>query len=108
MSAQRDSSFTYEAVVEGNRKILLRDATKINTYPTVRDSVVKIPSIQYNTIPVVVENKFTPADITATRIQMEEKLPYLYRGYARAGIGNFFTTPIELGYTSGRSKMGEI
>lgn len=105
---QRDSSFTYEAVVEGNRKILLRDATKINTYPTIRDSVVKIPSIQYNTIPVSVENKFIPADISAARIQMEEKLPYLYRGYARAGIGNFFTTPIELGYTSGRSKKGEM
>lgn len=107
-SAQRDSSFTYEAVVEGNRKILLRDATKINSYPTVRDSVVRIPTIQYNVIPVSVENKFAPADIQATRIQMDEKLPYLYRGYVRAGIGNFFTTPVELGYTSGRSKMGEV
>ncbi|MFM7103882.1 MAG: hypothetical protein ACKOW8_00050, partial [Flavobacteriales bacterium] len=106
--AQRDSSFTYEAVVEGNRKILLRDATKINSYPIVRDSVVRIPTIQYNLIPVSVENKFAPADIPATRIQMDEKLPYLYRGYVRAGIGNFFTTPLELGYASGRSKKGEV
>jgi len=106
--AQRDSSFTYEAVVEGNRKILLRDATKINAYPSVRDSVVRIPTIQYSVLPVAVENKFVPTDIAATRIQMDEKLPYLYRGYVRAGIGNFFTTPLELGYTSGRSKRGEV
>ena len=106
--AQRDSSFTYEAIVEGNRKILLRDATKFNTYPTVRDSVVRIPAIQYYTVPVAVENKFSPLPIASTRIQMDEKLPYLYRGYARAGIGNFFTTPVELGYTSGRSKKGEV
>ena len=105
---QRDSSFTYEAIVEGNRKILLRDATKINSYPSVRDSVVRIPTIQYKVIPVAVENKFAPAEISSTRIQMDEKLPYLYRGYARAGIGNFFTTPVELGYTSTRSKKGQV
>jgi len=106
--SQRDSAFTYEAVVEGNRKILLRDATKINSYPVIRDSVVKIPAIQYSTLPVSVENRFEPMAIAATRIQMEEKLLPLQRGYVRAGIGNFFTVPVELGYSSGRSKKGQM
>lgn len=104
--AQIDTTLNLTTVFTGDRRLFLRDANKINVTPQTRDSVVKMTSIFYTTIPTPKINPIEPKLIPAAKINVDEKLGYLYKGYVRAGYGSYNTTPIDLYYTDGRSKRG--
>ena len=57
--AQTDTTKTleYDFLIEGNRRLFLRDANKITVWPQTKDSVVQMTRIQYTTLP-------TPTAIT--------------------------------------------
>ncbi len=105
--AQRgDTTITYDATFEGNRRLFLRDANKISIWPQTRDSVVQMTTIQYTTIPTPKAAFIEPKLIPAAKINVDEKLSYLYRGYIKAGYGTYNTVPVDFYYTDGRSKKG--
>lgn len=107
-SAQTDTTKTleYEFQIEGNRRLFLRDANKITVWPQTKDSVVQMTRIQYTTLPTPTAITIEPRLIQAAKINVDEKLPYLYRGYIKAGWGSYNTTPVDFYYTDGRSKKG--
>lgn len=106
--AQTDTTKTleYDFLIEGNRRLFLRDANKITVWPQTKDSVVQMTRIQYTTLPTPTAITIEPRLIPAAKINVEEKLGYLYRGYIKAGWGSYNTTPIDFYYTDGRSKKG--
>jgi hypothetical protein len=109
VSAQsRDSVIDMESEFTGERKIFLRDANKISTNPIVKEQVVEMTTIQYSTLPTRRTVTIEPKPIAAAKINVEDKLPRLYRGYIRAGAGSYFTTPVDFYYTAGRPILFQI
>lgn len=108
IKAQTDTTKTleYDFLIEGNRRLFLRDANKITVWPQTKDSVVQMTRIQYTTLPTPTAITIEPRLIPAAKINVEEKLGYLYRGYIKAGWGSYNTTPVDFYYTDGRSKKG--
>jgi hypothetical protein len=105
-TAQVDKEINYDAELEGNRRLYLRDANKISVVPQTKDSVMQMTTIQYTTIPTPKTVTIDPKPIPAAKINVDEKLGYLYRGYIKAGYGTYNTLPIDFYYTDGRSKKG--
>jgi len=105
---QTDTTKTleYEFQIEGNRRLFLRDANKVTVWPQTKDSVVQMTRIQYTTLPTPTAITIEPRLIPAAKINVEEKLGYLYRGYIKAGWGSYNTTPVDFYFTDGRSKKG--
>ncbi|MFZ4786364.1 MAG: hypothetical protein ACOYLH_12875 [Flavobacteriales bacterium] len=101
-----DSVMTMEGEFTGERKLFLRDANKISTSPLIKEQVVEMTTIQYSTLSTRRTVTIEPKPIAAAKINVEDKLPRLYRGYIRAGGGSYFTVPIDFYYTDGRSKKG--
>jgi hypothetical protein len=104
--AQRDTTLSFDATFEGNRRLFLRDANKISIIPLTRDSVVQMTTIKYTTLPTPKAVTIEPKLIPAAKINVDEKLGYLYRGYIKAGYGTYNTIPLDFYYTDGRSKKG--
>ena len=105
-SAQVDTTLDYTTTFTGDRRLFLRDADKISITPQTKDSVVKMTSINYTTIPTPKLALIDPKLIPAAKINVDEKLSYLYKGYIRAGYGSYNTVPLDVYYTDGRSKKG--
>jgi hypothetical protein len=101
--AQIDTTLTHVSVFYGDRKLYLRDADKLMINPLTKDSVVKMTSINYTTLPTPKIVLIDPALIPVAKINVEEKLPYLYRGYIKAGYGTYNTSPVDFYFTDGRS-----
>lgn len=104
--AQPDKEIGFDVEFKGDRRLYLRDANKISVVPQTKDSTIKMTSIQYTTIPVPKAVTIDPKLISAAKINVDEKLGYLYRGYIKAGYGTYNTLPIDFYYTDGRSKKG--
>lgn len=106
--AQTDTAVAmeYDFLIEGNRRLFLRDANKITIWPQTKDSVVQMTRINYTTLPTPTAITIEPRLIPAAKINVEEKLGYLYRGYIKAGWGSYNTTPVDFYFTDGRSKKG--
>ncbi len=104
--AQRDSTINMESQFEGELRLFLRDANKLSTTPLIKEQVVEMTEIRYSTLPTRKTFTIEPKPILAAKINVEEKLPRLYRGYIRAGVGTYGTFPVDLYYTDGRSKKG--
>jgi len=105
-SAQKDTSLTIDVIFNGDRRLFLRDANKITIWPQTKDSVVQMTTIQYTTLPTPKAVTIEPEPIPAAKINVDEKLQHLYRGYIKAGYGTYNTTPVDFYYTDGRSKKG--
>lgn len=104
--AQIDTNLTMESQFYGERKLFLRDANKLNVNPLIKEQIVEIPSIKYSTLPTRKTFTIEPGLIPAAKVNVDEKLPYYYRGYVRAGFGSYNTVPVDVYYTDGRSKKG--
>ncbi|MCC6599197.1 MAG: hypothetical protein IT223_00820 [Crocinitomicaceae bacterium] len=105
-TAQIDSTLTQSAEFEGERRIFLRDANKLSTNPLVKEQVSEMTSIKYTTLPTRKIATIEPQLIKAAKINVDEKLGKLYKGYVKAGYGTFFTPIGDFFYTDGRSKNG--
>jgi hypothetical protein len=104
--SQIDTTIDFTTTFHGDRLLFLRDANKLMVSPLTKDSVVKMTAIQYTTLPTPKVVLIEPALIPVAKINVEEKLPYLYRGYVKAGYGTYNTSPIDFYFTDGRSKKG--
>jgi hypothetical protein len=84
-------------------KPTLADAIKINTNPSINDSVPAIPKLDYSNINKTFVTDFKVEPITPAKMK-GEPLQKLNNNYAKIGIGNYFTTNLEAYIGSGRSK----
>ncbi|MFN0032071.1 MAG: hypothetical protein ACKVOR_07930 [Flavobacteriales bacterium] len=99
-------SLNFESTFGGDRRLFLKDANKLSTWPQTKDSVVQMTTIKYTTLPTPKSITIEPALIPAAKINVEEKLPYLYKAYIKAGYGTYNTAPVDFYFTDGRSKKG--
>jgi hypothetical protein len=104
--AQYDTTLSMESEFVNNRKLFLRDANKLSLAPEIKVQEVPMTGIQYSTLPTRKNFDIQPSLIAAAKVNVDEKLPYYYRGFVRAGFGSYNTVPAELYYTDGRSKKG--
>lgn len=102
----QDTTINIGATFEGERVNQLRDASKLSTWPEIKEQEVPMTSIRYTTLPTRKLPAAEPELITAARINVDEKLQKLYRGYIKAGYGSYFTPLVDAYYTDGRSKKG--
>ncbi|MFN8699584.1 MAG: hypothetical protein ACK500_12315 [Flavobacteriales bacterium] len=107
MMAQRDTVLTQSAEFEGERKLFLRDANKLPNDAVIREQVSQMTTIKYSTLPTRKIATIEPQLIQAARVNVDEKLAKLYRGYIKAGYGSYFTPLVDAYYTDGRSRRGE-
>jgi hypothetical protein len=104
--AQVDTTLTMESQFTSERKLFLKDANKLSTNPLVKEQIVEIPSIKYSTLPTRKTFTIDPQLIPAAKVNIDQKLPYYYRGFVRAGFGTYNTVPVDVYYTDGRSRKG--
>jgi hypothetical protein len=104
--SQRDSTLSMESTYQDERKLFLRDANKLSTTPQIKEQVVEMTTINYTTIPTRKTFTIVPQPITPAKVTVDEKLPFYYKGYVRAGFGSYNTVPVDIYYTDGRSKKG--
>lgn len=94
------------ATFEGEQEHIVKDANKQSSIPKLKLNVVDIPPITYNLIPNKLSVQIEPTLIKPAKVNVEEPLTKLYRGYARGGFGLYTTTLGELYYMDGRSRNG--
>ncbi|MGB1032563.1 MAG: hypothetical protein ACPGWM_08100, partial [Flavobacteriales bacterium] len=91
LNAQTDT-LNMQVTFTGNHTNVLKEAKKLPNTPQPFESIVEIPSIKYTLIPNKQQVDIVPAKIKPVKVNVEEKLAKLYRGYAKAGFG-LYTTP---------------
>ncbi len=95
-----------DLTIYGVQQLEIRDADKFQSWPKYKDNVVEIPAISYSLIPNKIEATIVPPPIKPAKINVEEKIKKLYKGYARAGFGIYANTLVDLYYMDGRSRKG--
>jgi len=106
--AQLDKELTESAEFEGERKLFLRDANKLTNDAVIREQISQLTTIRYSTLPTRKIATIDPLPIQPARINVDERLSKLYKGYIKAGYGSYFTPLADAYYSSGRSKKGEM
>ncbi len=103
--AQRDT-LGLDVTFIGDREMLLRDAHKILVWPEAAPLPVGKPQFSYNLLAkrLTVEPNWEPVE--AKRLDVQQPLPMLYRGYVRAGYGLYQTPLLDASVTDLRSKEG--
>lgn len=79
-------------------------AYRRTTPPKVVDTVFPTPSTQYPLLSIKYEPSFEISRIEPAKINLTPKLPQLYNGYARIGIGSILMPLADIYYDNGRSR----
>lgn len=103
--AQNDS-LEMDITVTGTKELYLRNANKISSWPSIKESIVEMPSIKYTLIPNKQQVEIDPKPIEAAKVSVEPKLAKLYKGYVKGGFGLYTTPLLNLHYMDGRSRDG--
>jgi hypothetical protein len=86
----------------GNRSV--ETASRLNAQPKVLDTVFPIPTTSYPLLSINYEPTFEIPKIEPAKVNLQQKLPQLYNGYARIGIGSLLMPLAEVYYNNGRSR----
>ncbi|MDZ4822656.1 MAG: hypothetical protein SH856_04290 [Flavobacteriales bacterium] len=105
VSAQIDT-LTSNYTFTGDLELKLRDANKLPVNAQLYEDSVKMMKIQYSLLPTRKNFNIEVKPITPAKINFEDKLQKLYRGYIKAGYGLWFTPLVDMYYTDGRSRKG--
>ncbi|MNJ88879.1 hypothetical protein D3C87_64370 [compost metagenome] len=82
----------------------LEDAHRLNSQPKILDTVFPIPTTSYPLLSINYEPTFEIPKIEPAKVNLQQKLPQLYNGYARIGIGSLLMPLAEVYYNNGRSR----
>ncbi len=83
---------------------VLNDAFKMNILPAGDTSSASPAQLQYKIEPLQMNSVFNLTPIKPVKIK-DDVIKKLYRGFAKAGYGNYNTPLLELSYNSIRSKL---
>lgn len=100
--AQNDMDVT----IEGELRLEIKDANKFQAWPEYKENVVEIPTIKYALIPNKITVAIEPSTIRPAKINVDEKIKKLYKGYVKGGFGLYANSLAELYYMDGRSRKG--
>lgn len=92
----------YVSITEANRTI--SPSYRIADKPSVVDTVVPIPNINYPLLSRTMTTEISIDDIEASKVRIVPKLDKLYPGYMRLGIGNYANPLGEFYYNSVRDR----
>jgi len=93
-----------QIVTIGDRSIQLRDAFKINDFPTIFDTVQNAPNIRYDALNFDADLNYQVVPIKAAKLRIVEPLDKLNRFYVKAGVGNYLTPLAEVTFNSLRNR----
>lgn len=102
----QDDGLQMTATFVGNAELVVKDANKQSSIPELKLNIVEIPPITYNLLANKLNVQIEPKLIKPAKVNVEQPLTKLYRGYARGGFGLYTTTLGELYYMDGRSRNG--
>jgi hypothetical protein len=86
----------------GNRSV--ETPSRLNSQPKVLDTVFPIPTTSYPLLSINYEPTFEIPKIEPAKVNLQQKLPQLYNGYARIGIGSLLMPLAEVYYNNGRNR----
>lgn len=89
-------------ITTGNRSV--ETAYRLNTQPKILDTVFPTPTTSFPLLSINYEPTFEIPKIEPAKVNLQQKLPQLYNGYARIGIGSLLMPLAELYYNNGRSR----
>jgi hypothetical protein len=105
VQAQADS-LEMDVTFTGTKELYLKNATKLTSWPQIKESIVEIPSIRYTLIPNKQQVDIQTKPIQPARINVEERISRLYQGYIKGGFGVYTTPLIDLYYMDERNRNG--
>lgn len=105
LRAQQDS-LEMDVTFTGSMELFLKNSNKLSSWPQLRESVVELPSIKYTLLPFKHDVEIEPRKIEAAKVNIEDRLSKLYRGYIRGGFGLYTTALLDAYYMDERSRNG--
>ncbi|MFI5148411.1 MAG: hypothetical protein ACHQRM_01680 [Bacteroidia bacterium] len=93
-------------VISAFQPEIKQHAQKLNSTPSIIDTAVQAPAIDYKLLPRKMETRYEVEPIREAKMQ-GEPLNKLYHGFLKAGGGNYLTAYGEGFYSSTRSKENE-
>ncbi len=100
--AQGKQSEDVTIIFKGNRQI--ESAFRIPVNPAVIDTVIPFPEVNYPLLNLQYETTIQVDTIEAAHVKLVDKLPQLYPGYVKIGIGSVFMPLAEAYYNNTRSR----
>jgi hypothetical protein len=94
------ADFTAESIAIRN----ISPSYRISEKPLIIDTVIPIPDISYPLLSRNMRTEISIAQIDPSKIKIVEKLPKLYPGYVRVGLGNYISPLGEVYYNSMRNR----
>ncbi len=82
----------------------VENASRLNSQPKILDTIFPIPTTSYPLLSINYEPTFEIPKIEPAKVNLQQKLPQLYNGYARIGIGSLLMPLAEVYYNNGRSR----
>lgn len=86
----------------GDRSV--ESAHRMSSQPKVLDTVFPSPTTNFPLLSLNYDPSFEVSKINPAKINFQQKLPQLYNGYARVGIGSILMPLAELYYNNGRNR----
>jgi hypothetical protein len=78
-----------DVIIQGVSQRKVEKAAKLPDRPAYRDSIARLPKVDYTAVPAQAATDITPEPLKAANLTPKEMLDKLYKFYARFGIGNY-------------------
>lgn len=91
-----------DIITTGDRSV--ETANRLNSQPKILDTVFPTPTTSFPLLSINYDPTFEIQKIEPAKVNLQQKLPQLYNGYARIGIGSLLMPLAELYYNNGRSR----
>ena len=93
-----------EVIINTTGSRTVENASRLNAQPKVLDTVFPVPTTSFPLLSINYEPTFEIPKIEPAKVNLQQKLPQLYNGYARIGIGSLLMPLAEVYYNNGRSR----
>lgn len=93
-----------EVISIGNRNLTLKDAFKLSSNPSIRDTVIEISTLDFLVTPVKASTSFEVSPLKPANLKIVDQLPKFYRAYVLGGFGVYASPKAELYFNSLRNR----
>lgn len=105
-AAAQSDTLNMDVTFTSTKELVLKNSAKLSSWPQPRESVLEMPAIRYSLLPFKPMVNIEPIPIQAAKVNLEDRLSKLYRGYVRGGFGVYTTALFDLYYMDDRSRDG--
>lgn len=93
-----------EVISIGNRNLTLKDAFKLSSTPSIRDTVIEISTLDFMVTPIKASTSFEVKPLKPANLKIIDQLPKYYRSYVLGGFGLYASPKAELYFNSLRNR----